>query len=395
VTNIGVPDPSGFFTSPGTVSVLLGNVNGTFSAATPYATGIGPFSVAIGDLSGDGRLDLAVANYGNQLSGVGTISVLLGNVGGGFQPQTQYPTLTGFAGAQSVAIGDLNGDGKLDLAVADATNKVPILLGNGDGTFNVQTPLTFSAGTINNPGSIAIADLNGDGRLDLALANFGTSLGGSGAGTAVSVLLGKAGGGFNSSTLTTGTNPSSVAIGDLNGDGRLDLAVANAGSNTVSVLLGNGNGSFSAATPYATGANPQSVAIGDLNGDGRLDLAVANYDSNTVSVLLGNGNGSFSAATPYATGTNPSSVAIGDPERRRPTGPRCIQFLVQQRYRSSEHQRHAGSQSCAGDDSSGSRAAIRTLRRRHCSRSAMRITTRSSGTSSGIRLWTRQVGTGW
>src|SRR5262249_54582112 len=127
-------------------------------------------------------------------------------------------------------------------------------------------------------------------------------------------LFGRVGGGFNQVSLTTGTNPSSVAIGDLNGDGHLDLAVANAGSNTVSVLLYNGIGvsGFAAATPYATGGTPEPVAVGDLNGDGRPDLAVANTDSNTVSVLLGNGDGTFQAQTQYPTGLGPASVAIRD-----------------------------------------------------------------------------------
>src|SRR5262245_17727158 len=312
VTNIGELDPLGLFTSPGTVSVLLGNGNGTFSAATPYSTGIGPFSVAIADLNGDGRLDLAVANYGNPLSGVGTISVLLGSVGGGFQGQTQYPTLTGFAGAQSVAIGDLNGDSRLDLVVADASNKVPVLLGQAGGGFLALTPRALSGA--NNPSSVALGDLNGDGRLDLAIAPFSVDPTNPGLDThAVLVLLGNGDGTFGSqSQITTGTNPDAVALADLTGDGHLDLAVANAGSSTVSVLLGNGNGSFSAASPYATGANPQSVAIGDLNGDGRLDLAVANHDSNTVSVLLGNVGGGFQQQTQYQTGLGPESVAIGD-----------------------------------------------------------------------------------
>src|SRR5262249_60353602 len=126
--------------SPCTGLVLLGIGKCALSAASPYSTGIGPFSVAIADLNGDGRLDLAVANYGNPLSGVGTISVLLGSVGGGFQGQTQYPTLTGFAGAQSVAIGDLNGDSRLDLVVADASDKVPVLLVQAGGGFLALSP---------------------------------------------------------------------------------------------------------------------------------------------------------------------------------------------------------------------------------------------------------------
>jgi FG-GAP-like repeat len=261
------------------------------------------------DLNGDGKLDLAVANYGEQLLGDGTISIFLGDGGGTFSSATLYSTQTNLPGAQSVAIGDLTGDHIPDLAVASASNLISILVGNGDGTFVTQSPLSFSG--LNNNGSIAMADLNGDGRLDLALTNFGAATGDT-VNPAVTVLFGQVGGGFNRIGLGTGINPSSVAIGDLNGDGHLDLAVTYAGSNTVSVLLGDGTGSFSAATPYATGANPQSVAIGDLNGDGRLDLAVANRDSNTVSVLLGNVGGGFQQQTQYPTGVDPSSVAIGD-----------------------------------------------------------------------------------
>jgi uncharacterized protein (DUF2141 family) len=308
VTNIGELDDFGLPTSTGTVSVLLGTGNGTFSAATPYSTGLLPLSVAIADLNGDGKLDLTVANYGHPVSGGGAISVFLGNGNGTFPAATSYPTLA--TGPQSVAIGDLNGDGKLDLAVAYASSKYSVFLGSGDGSFNQLNAVAVSPGT-KNFGSVAIGDLTGDGKPDLALTDFGNSLGGTGAGTTVSVLPGNGNGTFGSpTTLTTGTNPSSVAIGDLNGDGRLDLVVANAGSNTVSVFLGNGAGFQQ--TQYPTGTNPESVAIGDLNGDGRLDLAVANFDSNTVSVLLGNGDGSFQAQTQYATGTNPASVAIRD-----------------------------------------------------------------------------------
>src|SRR5439155_1133179 len=115
--------------------------------------------------------------------------------------------------------------------------------------------------------------------------------------------------GFGAKTdFTTGNNPYSVAIGDLNGDGKPDLAVANYNSSTVSVLLGTGGGSFGPKTDFATGSNPFSVAIGDLNGDGRPDLAVANINAQTVSVLLGIGGGSFGPKTDFATGTSPNSV---------------------------------------------------------------------------------------
>src|SRR6266540_3859532 len=273
--NIG-GDPLANPTPAGTISVLLGSGGGTFSAATPYPTGsFLPFSVAIGDLNGDGKLDLAVANYGHPLSGDGAISVFLGNGDGTFSAATPYPTLA--IGAQSVAIGDLNGDGKLDLVVAYASSKYSVFLGIGNGSFNQQTPISLSGNK--NLSSVAIADLNGDGKLDLALANAGSDT--------VSVFLGNGNGSFQAQIqYATGTNPDSVAIGDLNGDGQPDLAIANYDSNTVSVLLGNVGGGFQAQTQYPTGTNPSSVAIGDLNGDGRLDLAVANFGSNNVTVLL-------------------------------------------------------------------------------------------------------------
>jgi len=152
---------------------------------------------------------------------------------------------------------------------------------------------------------VAIGDLNGDGKPDLAVANE--------SGGSVSVLLGNGDGTFGAkSDYGAGSLPSSVAIGDLNGDGKPDLAVANESDGTVSVLLGNGNGTFGAKSDYATGRNPYSVAIGDLNGDGKPDLAVANFLPNTVSVLLGNGDGTFGAKSGYGTGNGPFSVAIGD-----------------------------------------------------------------------------------
>src|SRR6516164_6716318 len=282
--NIG-GDPLGTPTPAGTVSVLQGNGGGTFSAATPYPTGsVIRSSVAIGDLNGDGRLDLAVTNYGSPSSLVpaGTVSVFLGAGGGTLAAATQYPTGTGLPGAQSVAIGDLNGDGRLDLAVANSSSSISVLLGQAGGGFLTLSPRALSP--VNNFSSVALADLNGDAKLDLAVTNYGSSPDDPGT---VLVLLGNGNGTFGSPTVyPTGTNSSSVAIGDLNGDGRLDLAVANADSNTVSVLLGNVGGGFQQQTQYPTGLGPSSVAIRDLNGDGKLDLAVANADSNNVTVLL-------------------------------------------------------------------------------------------------------------
>jgi hypothetical protein len=162
------------------------------------------------------------------------------------------------------------------LAVANyLSGTVSVLLGTGAGAFGTKTDFTTGSG----PMSVAIGDVSGDGRLDLAVANNGSAT--------VSVLLGTGTGGFGAKTdFTTGSTPASVAIGDVNGDGRPDLAVANRGSNTVSVWLGNGAGGFGARTDYAAGTFSTFAAFGDVNGDGRSDLAVANHNANTVSVLL-------------------------------------------------------------------------------------------------------------
>jgi hypothetical protein len=163
--------------------------------------------------------------------------------------------------------------------------------------------VNYNAGS--GPFSVAVGDFNGDGKADLAMANSGSSN--------VSVLLGNGNGTFQAAVnYNAGTGPVSVAVGDFNGDGKADLAAANQFSNTVSVLLGNGDGTFQAAVNYNAGTAPDSVAVGDFNGDGKADLAVANYDSNNVSVLLGNGDGTFQAAVNYGAGTNPESVAVGD-----------------------------------------------------------------------------------
>lgn len=261
-----------------TVSILLGNGDGTFARAvgSPIPTGARPFSVAMGDLNGDGVNDLAVSNQGD-----GTVTILLGNGTGAFTQAPGSPIAVGQFPV-SVAMGSLNADGFADLAVANAgSNSVTILLGNGTGTFSQASGSPIAVGS--EPRSVAMGRLNGDSLTDLAVVN--------GRSDSVTILLGNGNGTFNQaagSPVAVGSSPSSVAVGSFNRDGLADLAVANAGSDSVTILLGNGNGTFSqpSTSPIAVGSFPFSLAVGSFNGDGLDDLVVGNARSDTVTILL-------------------------------------------------------------------------------------------------------------
>jgi len=277
-----------------TISVFLGKGSGTFAAKVDYAVGSNPHGLAIADLNGDGKPDVVVANW----SGA-DVSVLLGNGDGTLKPAVAYAT---GANPSQVAIGDLNGDHVPDLAVAVyGVSAARVLLGNGDGTFQAAT--SYPTGT--NSEDIAAADFNGDGKLDLAVADWSAS--------AVSILLGNGDGSFAAKVdYAVGKNPHSVVAADFNGDGKLDLAVANWSSGTISVLSGKGDGTFGGAVAYAAGSVPARLVAADFNGDGHRDLAVVSRGSASVGVLLGKGDGTFMALRAFTTPPHPHGIVAAD-----------------------------------------------------------------------------------
>ena len=257
------------------VSVLLGNGDGTFQTAVNYPAGNSPVFVAVGNFASEGRQDLVVADsVCSPPPCQGSVSVLLVNFDGTFQAPVSYPTGDG---PWAVAVGDFNGDGAQDLAVLNLRDfyGLSVLLGNGDGTF--QSAHNYS-GVGSNPRSVAVGDFNGDGNQDLAIAAETSQ--------AVTVMLGNGDGTFGDPVQFLVGAPVSVAVGDFDGDGIQDLAVAIYRSTNVGVLLGNGDGTFQPPVFFSSGGSPYSVAVGEFDADFKTDLAVANGVGDTVTVLI-------------------------------------------------------------------------------------------------------------
>lgn len=282
-------------------------VGTNFNTPTNFTIPLNAQAMAVADFNNDGKPDLATSDGRNP----GRVSVLLGNGTGGFAASMNFP---GGRVAKSIVAGDLNSDGNIDLVLGNSDlSQSPIfsvLLGNGNGTFGAAVNLNpggVGSGSESSSRVIAIADFNGDAKLDLVATNPSLN--------AISISLGNGLGGltFHSYFAAGGFWPSYVTVKDFNSDGKLDLAVANSASNDVSILLGDGAGNFGSPITRAVGTNPRWLVARDFNSDNKIDLAVANSGSNNISILHGDGAGNLSTATNYTSNeSSPESILEGD-----------------------------------------------------------------------------------
>ncbi len=273
----------------------------------PIPGGLSPSIVGIGDFNGDGMPDLAIENAGDN-----SISIMLGNGDGSFAAGTNPPPI-GIGGTPpceistqqsncAIVVGDFNNDGRADLALTSPNdNRVTVLMGRGDGSFQLLPPIT----EINFPEALKTGDFNNDGIQDLVVANAGDNT--------VSILLGNGDGTFKPPISSpVGSFPFFVAVADFNGDGVADLAVVNGNDNTVTVLEGHGDGTFTpfAGSPLVAGNGASPIVGADFNGDGYVDLAVANYSDNNVDIFLGKGDGTFVVSSPPTIGVGQTPFSM-------------------------------------------------------------------------------------
>jgi hypothetical protein len=283
----------------------------SFLAPPAFPAGTNPAGLAGGDFNGDGRYDLAVADA----TGPGFVSALLNDGAGGFQAPHAFPA---GSSATSVAVGDVNGNGTLDLVVTNqATGTLSVLRGSGTGLF--RRPIAYTAGSA--PTGVVLADFTGDGFADAAVVNGNQQ---------ISMLVNNGSGGFlPPASFTVGTDVKAVTTGDFNGDGLADVAAAGYQVQTcgdkpcpvnprVSLFLSNGDGTFTAGATYVAYSSPGTVAAGDFNGDGVLDLVTADthtgkkYEGLNVTVQIGNGDGTFQAPQYIGVAKTPAAVDVED-----------------------------------------------------------------------------------
>ena len=306
-----------------TVGVLLNNGDGTFQPVVQYTVGLGPTKVVVGDFNGDGKLDIAVSSVHYSNGPIRTLSILLGNGDGTFQPAltTSMPV------SGNLAVGDFNHDGKLDLVINDSYTldgcQIAVLFGNGDGTFQSPVIIPIPVSTLSTVATnVAVGDFNGDGKLDLVVTTWNVEPSYVPTPDVIAVLSGNGDGTFQPAVFyNVGLEPNDVVLADFNHDGNLDIAVTTVcnwsdgyadcvGDGAVSVLLGNGDGTFQPQNSYTVGQGPFGIATADFNGDGNLDLVLPNAYDETLMILYGNGYGGFTEQT-YGYGHRALSLVAG------------------------------------------------------------------------------------
>jgi hypothetical protein len=300
--------------TPGQVFVMLGNGDGSFQPAQSAIAGA-TFATAVADFDGDGRQDLA-ADAGD------VVAIRLGNGDGTFR---SAPDIRGvIPRPNGVVAGDFNRDGVQDLAISSyetGSNDVHIYLGNGDGTFRRCKEIEQG-----NSNALAVGDFNGDGEPDLATLDV--TFGASTVDTRLLIALGQGNGRFEPVAQQTAVSDEAryLALGDFDNDGRQDVATADPNTDVLSVVLGNGDGTFQPAQTLAPGApvcqgclvQPRAIKVADFNGDGRQDLATGNARGSDpptesgVSILLGRGDGTFEPPQEFATENGTASLVVAD-----------------------------------------------------------------------------------
>ncbi|CAF4013722.1 unnamed protein product [Rotaria sordida] len=286
--------------------ILLGNYYADFQSQTIYSTGFSsrPYSIAIGDLNNDTQMDIVVTNSGNE-----NLGIFLGHGNSSFATQIIYPIGVGSSPGH-VIMDDFNRDNWLDVAITDDNDdNVIILIGNGSGTFSTQ--LTYFTGSGSKPSALAVGYFNNDKYLDLAVANRGRDT--------IGIFFGLDYTSFKHQELCDAgmdSSPDSLAIGDFNNDGHLDMVTTLYYGGKLGVFLGYGNGSFTPLSTYSDMqfSQPRAVTVGDVNNDNQLDIIEVKRGINSISIVLGYGNGTFADPLLYSTGsdTRPRSVAAGD-----------------------------------------------------------------------------------
>lgn len=296
-TNISLDTPP--------VIILDNDGDGNFSIARELDVRARPGSIVVDDFDGDGNLDLAIALLASD-----EVAVLLGTGNGAFLNAMRYPT--GNAPVH-LAVGDINGDGEPDLVTANREDDtITVLINKGDGSGEFEAPFDVNVRILDGgparsePSGVAIGDFNGDGLGDIAVALPRRDQ--------VAVLLNDEENGIAEITdlYDVGRSPVAIAAARINADGRVDLVVANQIGDSVNVGLGDGSGGFTFGSAISVGNGPVAVAVGDVNGDGRADILTANSEGNNVGVLAGRGDGTFESVKSFSVGGGPSALAIAD-----------------------------------------------------------------------------------